>query len=264
MKLESINIYPVKSMGNVSLMNAKAKESGLLYDRQLLLVDKEGRFITQRENQALTRIGITINGSTIQLSDKYQEYQSIESDLNSIPSHRKEVKIWKHSLESNMVNSNISEWIGSIIQQSCELAIMDTISNREKTITVPPYKTKLSFADGYPYLLISTSSLKDLNQRLTTPVPMNRFRPNMIVRDCDAFDEDLLKDFKIGSATFRFVKKCVRCIVTTIDQNTGKLGLEPLKTLATFRKESRQIVFGAYAICTQEGVVHVGDEIISL
>ncbi len=119
-----------------------------------------------------------------------------------------------------------------------------------------------SFADGYPFLVISQASLDDLNTRLTTPVPMNRFRPNIVVSGCDPFAEDDWRDFFINGIRFAGVKLCPRCPIPTIDQERGEvMGREPIKTLATYRTIQQQVMFGQNAIAANTGMLRVGDEV---
>lgn len=119
----------------------------------------------------------------------------------------------------------------------------------------------VSFADGYPFLIIGQSSLDDLNKRLASPVPINRFRPNFVFTGGDAFEEDNWKDFFIGNLKFRAVKPCDRCVITTTNQETAERNEEPLKTLSTFRKFGNKVLFGMNVISYSTGAVSVGDKI---
>jgi uncharacterized protein YcbX len=120
---------------------------------------------------------------------------------------------------------------------------------------------QVSFADGFPFLLISDASLADLNQRLEQPVPMNRFRPNLVVSGCEAFAEDGWQSIRIGSIGFRVVKPCDRCVITTVDQTQGIRGKEPLLTLAQYRRWDGKIWFGQNLIHEQLGMLKVGDSV---
>jgi len=122
----------------------------------------------------------------------------------------------------------------------------------------------VSFADGYPYLIISQGSLDDLNSRLTEPITMTRFRPNLVVSDCPAYDEDTWLDFHLGDIPFYGPKPCARCVLTTIDPDTGQTGKEPLRTLTSYRNRNNKILFGQNAIAKSTGVLRVGDTITML
>ena len=123
----------------------------------------------------------------------------------------------------------------------------------------------VSFADAFPLLLISQASLDDLNSKLAVPVPMNRFRPNIVINGCGAFDEDGWKKIRVGNMVFHVMKPCGRCVTTTVDQSTGVQGKEPLATLSKYRKVDGKVLFGQNVIPEKRGMVHVGDvvEVIS-
>jgi len=121
---------------------------------------------------------------------------------------------------------------------------------------------RVGFADAFPFLIISEASLADLNRRLDTPLPMNRFRPNLVIAGVEPFGEDRLRAFAIGGMTFSAVKPCDRCVVTTTDQVTGERGVEPLRTLATFRRSNGKVLFGQNVIHTGTGRLRVGDPLL--
>jgi uncharacterized protein YcbX len=122
----------------------------------------------------------------------------------------------------------------------------------------------VSFADGMPYLIIGQSSLDELNSRLESPVPMNRFRPNLVFSGGEPFLEDQLRKIQIGSVPFQIVKPCARCVLTTVDQDTGEKGKEPLKTLATYRTVNNKVMFGQNVVALGGGSVRIGDELIPI
>jgi uncharacterized protein YcbX len=125
-----------------------------------------------------------------------------------------------------------------------------------------PPGARVSFADGFPFLLISEESLADLNGRLAVPLPMNRFRPNLVVAGCEPYAEDGWKEIRIGDVKLRVVKPCERCLVTTTDQATGERGKEPLRTLATYRKVGNDVMFGQNVVHENTGELRVGDAVI--
>ena len=152
-----------------------------------------------------------------------------------------------------------SRWFSDNLRQECHLVFMDNESKRSIDNKYAVQNEQVSFADGFPYLIIGTGSLKDLNQRLATPVPMDRFRPNVVISTDAPFIEDDLEIFHLGEARFKRVKPCSRCIITTTDQLTGKRSKEPLKTLSEYRKFDQKVLFGQNLICLQEGLVKTGD-----
>ena len=119
----------------------------------------------------------------------------------------------------------------------------------------------VSFADGYPFLIIGEASLAELNTKLSVSVPMSRFRPNFVFSGGNAFDEDNWASLTIGEAVFRAAKQCGRCVITTIDQDTGAKSDEPLRTLSQFRKVNNSVLYGQYLLLEKEGMASINDHI---
>jgi uncharacterized protein YcbX len=171
-------------------------------------------------------------------------------------------KIWDDEVTVNEVSTKHSEWFTKNIGFTCKLVAFPETNDR---IIDPKYRISdenVSLADAYPLLIIGESSLDDLNQRLQVPLPMNRFRPNVVFSGGDPFDEDTWKRFAIGQLNFAGVKSCKRCILTTVDQETGIRGAEPLVTLSKFRKRDNGVYFGQNVIPLSLGNISVGDEIV--
>jgi uncharacterized protein YcbX len=171
-----------------------------------------------------------------------------------------DVQIWKDNVTALKYNDDVNEWFTKAIGINCCLVYMPDSTKRK---TNPDFaKNKIvSFADGYPFLIIGEESLKDLNNRLPVPLQMNRFRPNLVFKGGNSFDENNWKAVRMGNAEFKVVKPCSRCSVTTINQETGERGKEPLTTLAQFRSNSGQVLFGQNMVCERTGIVNVGDEL---
>lgn len=161
------------------------------------------------------------------------------------------------------VNEDADAWFSGILGQEVQLIHMND------AVTRPLVKERLpanqdfevSFADGYPYLLTNQASLTDLNQKLASPVPMDRFRSNLVITGGSAFDEDNWKRLAIGKAEFLVVKPCARCQVTTIDQATGRSSKEPLKTLASYRKRNGKVMFGMNLVAVKAADISIGDNV---
>lgn len=265
MYLSEINIYPIKSLGGISLKESKIERRGLEFDRRWLLVDKNNKFLTQREfpKMATVKTEITNDGLGVSCdaSDLTIPFASQNSKVET-------VQIWQNRCKAKIYESSVNEWFSDILQTNCKLVVMPEETRRKVNYF---YKVNdddhVSFADGYPFLLIGENSLKDLNARLNEDLPMNRFRPNFVVADSEGFAEDSWKKIKIGETVFHIVKPCARCVMTTIEQTTGeKDGKEPLKTLASFRIPKRsvkkKILFGQNLIAERDGeILRVGDKI---
>ena len=265
MHLSEINVYPIKSLGGISLKSSIVENRGLQFDRRWMLVDERNEFLTQRNfpTMATIRVEIISDGLRVSSADKNLEI-SFKPNTNETAS----VKVWSSRCRAQIYESEINEWFSEILNANCKLVLMPEEARRKVNYFYAVHRDDtVSFADGYPFLLIGENSLSNLNARLETPVPMNRFRPNFVVSGSEAFAEDGWKRIKIGGAIFHVVKPCARCVITTIDQTSGeKQSVEPLKTLATFRIPKRsvkkKILFGQNLIAENAGaVLNVGDEI---
>ncbi|MDQ2747542.1 MAG: MOSC domain-containing protein [Acidobacteriota bacterium] len=264
MKLSEINIYPIKSLGGISLKNSIVENRGLKYDRRWMLVDVNNKFLTQREFPKMAAVGVEITKSGLSVST---DDKSLEIPFEVDSDDTKVVKIWSSRCRAKIYEKSINDWFSDVLQTDCRLALMPEETTRKVNYFYAVHKDDaVSFADGYPILIANEESLADLNSRLESPVPMNRFRPNLVVSGADAFAEDGWKQIKIGGAVFHVVKPCGRCVITTIDQMRGeKQGTEPLKTLADYRiprrSTKKKILFGQNLIAENVGeVLKIGDE----
>jgi uncharacterized protein YcbX len=155
----------------------------------------------------------------------------------------------------------LASWLSAFLGVACELVCFPDASRRLVEPHGPTPAAEVAFADSYPFLLISEASLVDLNRRLERPLPMNRFRPNLVVRGCEPYAEDEWRCIRIGDVVFHVVKPCTRRSTTTVDQATAKRGREPLATLATYRRVRNKVVFGQNLVHQGQGWLHLGDEV---
>lgn len=266
--LSEIIVYPVKSLGGVSLEQSVVEDKGLQFDRRWMLTNIEGEFLTQREFPQMATLKVSIEADSLRVTAKNGDSIAIPVAENKAGAERR-VSVWQSKLKARVVENSINEWFSEALQMNCQLVQMNENSKRivSPYYAVRKYKDEVSFADGYPILLIGENSLEDLNSRLENPVPMNRFRPNLVIKNAEAFAEDNWKKIRIGEAVFHLVKPCARCVMTTIDQETGiSDGKEPLKTLATYRLVKRagksKINFGQNLIAGNAGaLIKTGDKV---
>jgi uncharacterized protein YcbX len=265
MYLSEINIYPIKSLAGISLKESKIERRGLEFDRRWMLIDKNNKFLTQREFPKMATVKPEILADGLQVSSGQNilviPFEPLRSDTQT-------VQIWSSRCRARIYENVINEWFSDVLETDCRLAVMPEETRRRVNYFYAVKKDDhVSFADGYPFLLIGESSLGDLNSRLEEPLPMNRFRPNFVVSGAESFAEDAWKKIQIGETAFHVVKPCARCVITTIDQQAGeKDGKEPLKTLAGFRIPKRslkqKILFGQNLIAEKAGdILRVGDKI---
>ncbi|PWS28765.1 MOSC domain-containing protein [Pedobacter yonginense] len=259
--LSEINIYPIKSLGGISVQSAFIEDKGLQYDRRWMLVDEDGEFITQRKHFQLSLLQVQILNNVLTVSHKTDANQNISFDLEAQTGSSIPVKIWDDDSTGIEVSHEVSEWFSHFMNMKVKLVRMPI---DEKRLVETPFATNnevVSFADGYPTLLIGQSALDGLNEKLAEPILMDRFRPNLVFTGGAAHIEDQFEVFKIGKVEFKAVKPCSRCVLITINQQTGNKGQEPLKTLANYRNVNNKIMFGQNLLHKGSGLISVGDEI---
>lgn len=257
--LSEIWIYPVKSLGGIRLSSSKVMEKGLLYDRRFMLVDESGKFMTQRvyPKMALFKLSIADNTLTV-----HHQHDTLTIPVVPKPKEAAaSVQIWENIVQAHEVDTAYSTWFTERLGIKCKLVFFP--EEYERPVD-PAYKVndeQVSLADAYPFLIIGQSSLDDLNARLKEPVPMNRFRPNLVFTGGDPFEEDHWRNFQIGSNGFIAVKPCARCVLTTVNQDTAEKGVEPLKTLASYRTRNSKVYFGQNLVATNYTEIKVGEKI---
>ena len=260
LKLSEIFIYPIKSLGGISVDSATVEPRGLKYDRRFLLVDENRMFMTQRDfpQMALLKLSFTkIGFNVIHTRDHSQITIPFESKSTEII----KVRIWDDFCNSVRVNKDLDTWFSNALNIKCSLVYMPDDARRYVEKNYIDEEHIVSFADAYPYLIIGQSSLDDLNERLVLPLPMDRFRTNFVFTGGKPYEEDNWKDFKIGELSFKAVKPCARCAITTTNQDTGERSSEPLKTLSKYRNVNNKVMFGMNVVCNTAGLVSVNQKI---
>lgn len=270
MRLSGIFLYPVKSLRGYSVSSVEVDAMGPVGDRRFLVVDGEGRFLTQRSLPRMALIGTALAPETLTLStERTGSITVARTPVPGAPTRR--VSVWKsEGLLAHDCGDLAADWLGECLQTKCRLVQIGADFSRP--ILKPGIARKgegVTFADAFPFLLIGEASLDNLNDRLVAcgedALPMNRFRPNLVVTGCPAFAEDRWRRFRIGSVVFRAGGPCARCSITTTDQDTAERGQEPLRTLATFRRDaqdSTNVNFGQNLIHeSKAGVLRVGDSV---
>lgn len=260
LKLSEINIYPIKSLGGISLQSSEVEERGLKHDRRWVLVDESNTSFTQRDFPEMALIKVSVSNDGLRLSHKTKTIEPLFISFNFEHTKTDKVVIWDDTVFGEFYNKQIDEWFSEIIGIKCHLVKMPESTKR----VVDEFYAKnkiVSFADGYPFMIIGQSSLDDLNSRMDIPLPMNRFRTNFVFTGGKPFEEDGWKNFKIGHVNFEAVKSCARCVITTTDQETAERFKEPLLTLSKFRNFNNKVMFGMNLVCESTGIVNVGDKI---
>ena len=260
LQLSGLIIYPIKSLGGISLASSVVTSRGLQYDRRWMLVDEHNTFLTQREHPQMALLKTAIDKENIIIYDSANGDDTILLPL--IPGSAKTllVKVWDDVCEAQVAENHVNDWFSKKLSIQCKAVYMPDSSKRKlnTNYATGPFGIN-SFSDDYPLLLIGQASLNDLNSRLEIPLPMNRFRPNLVFTGGMPYQEDDIKEFVINGINFYGVKLCSRCMITCTSQETAERGKEPLKTLATYRSMNNKINFGQNVISEKEGLIHVGD-----
>lgn len=257
MTLSQLTIYPLKSARGLNVSQAVVTPRGLEHDRRWLLVDPDGTFLTQRKHarMALMRVALEDGGLLVNAPDM----PPLRVPATPLEAEPVTVQIWQDQVRALTVGQKLDAWFSEFLGFPCRLVMMPEDAERQIDPDYANPGEQVSFADGFPYLLIGEGSLEELNGRLDHPLPMNRFRPNLVIRGAPPFAEDGWARIRIGEVTFRVVKPCGRCVVTTTDQDTAEVGEEPLKTLATYRRQGSKVMFGQNLIQDSLGTLRVGD-----
>ena len=266
--LLSIHIFPVKALGGINLAEALVTPRGLQNDRRFLVVDANDRFLTQRDHPKMATVWVEIANSKSgdEVIFSAPDLESISFPAAPAESPTRTVQIWSSQVPAQSVSSEADQWLSDYLAAAVRLVYMPDSCSRRINPDFARNGEIVSFADGYPLLVVSRASLDDLNVRIVKnggqPLPMNRFRPNLVIGGCEAYAEDRLSEIAIGEAVFRAAKPCIRCQVSTTDQADGVVrGPEPLQTLATYRDTPNGVMFGMNLIPVKLGTVRVGDPV---
>ena len=260
--IRSLHVYPLKSCKGISVREAVLERQGLRDDRRWMVVDQAGDFVTQRTEPRLALVHATVVRESDGAGGLVLDAPGLEPlripAASSTGSARSAVRVWGYEVEAEDCGSEAATWMTRWLGSPVRIVATPKDFHRPVGSAYATPGDCVGFADGFPLLIVNTASLADLNSRLEHPLPMNRFRPNIVVDGADPWDEDRWKHIRIGGVGIRVVDPCVRCAVTTTDQDTATTGAEPLRTLATFRREGKGVIFGQNGIPDGEGILRVG------
>ncbi len=266
-RLSEIWLYPVKSLGGIQVDRWRLDAFGLYLDRRWMVVDRDGNFMTQREYPQMARItpalaeSIEASGRTVGqpvLTLHHPEHGTFDVPHTGHGVPRVTVRVWSDQVQALPVGEEADSWLSNAIGVCCRLVWFPDDVMRQVDTRYAEKGDRTAFSDGFPLLLIGQGSLDDLNQRLPEPLPMRRFRPNLVVSGTDPYIEDTWRRIQIGNINLRVVKPCSRCIITTVDPETGcYTGKEPLKTLATYRRRGNRVYFGQNLVHEARGEIEV-------
>ncbi len=256
-RITGVFIYPLKGARGIPLESARLDALGFRHDRRWMVVDGAGEFVSQRTAPRLALVHPSLVGDTLVLEAPGRA--PLELPADGAGAGADTVRIFDDTVEAAPTGDAADAWISGFLGQSARIVAFATDAVRPVD---PRYarrsSDRVAFVDAYPVLLISQGSLDLLNGRLPAPVPMNRFRPNLVVGGSAPHAEDGWRRIRVGDVVFSVVKPCARCTVPTVDQRTGETGPEPLRTLATYRKVGSKVLFGQNLIHEAPGAVAVG------
>ena len=261
--LRELYVYPIKSAAGIALGEAQMTSRGLQYDRRWMVVDAQGKFMSQRWFPKMALISVAV-GDRLEMSAP--EMSELSVPLVSEADEFVKVEVWGDVCEAIALPKTKS-WFSQFLDTDCQLVYMPDSSHRPTAHGKLGDDKLVSFADAYPYLLISEASLDGLNRKLIEKgeeaVTMKRFRPNLVVSGVEtAHEEDRWSQIKIGETVFDLPKLCDRCSIPNVNPGTGDRGKEPTRTLATYRSWDRGIWFGQNCVAQSNSganVLHVGD-----
>jgi hypothetical protein len=258
LQLRALFVYPVKSCRGLSIEASEVDRFGLRYDRAFMVVDAEsGVFLTQRDEPRLARVAPRLAGTTLELSGAGTG--SVHVPLEPADGPRRHVQVWRHEGEAIDQGEDAAAWLSERLGRKLRLVRMPAEHARRVNPERTPFEAYTSFTDGFPFLLLGQASLDDLNRRLAAPLPVERFRPNLLVSGAEPYAEDGWRRIRIGALELVVVKPCDRCAITTVDPILGeRQGFEPLRTLARYRRAEGAVFFGQNAVHLGPGRLAVG------
>jgi uncharacterized protein YcbX len=259
LNVSALFIYPIKSCRAIELKAVRFDHGGPMYDRRFMVVDEDGRFLTQRELPRLALIEPKLGPTSIGVSAPNMPVLKVA--MAQRDAKRVAVEIWKDRGEAEDVGDNAAAWFSQFLERACRLVRIPDDGLRPVDPRYARAPAQVGFADAYPVLIATEASLGDLNGRLQQPVPMSRFRPNVVIRGGDAYAEDAWTRIRAGEIELDVVKPCARCAIINVDQLTAQPGKEPLATLAGYRSRDNKVLFGQNCIHRQLGSLRVGDAV---
>jgi uncharacterized protein len=255
----SLHVYPIKSCRGLDLTAVRFDPLGPLYDRRFMVVDEQGVYLAQRKLPRLALISARLGPTALMVSAP--NMPQLKVAMAQRDARRIEIKVWDHSGPAEDAGESAADWFSSFLERPCRLVRWADDQLRMVDRAYARSEAAVAFNDGFPVLLMSEASVADLNTRLKQPVPMNRFRPNLVVRDLEPYAEDRWRKIRVGEVELDVVKPCGRCVTTTVDQLTGTAGTEPLATLASYRKQGNDVLLGQNCVHLGLGSIRVGDPV---
>lgn len=257
--LSEIYVYPVKSLAGIKVSKWPVNEKGLLHDRKWMLIDSNNQFLSQRRVSKMVLVKTQITDKQLILSIPASECISLP--LFPVDGNEINTTIWKDQCSAKTTSKDADRWLSDFLGIDCKLVYQPDSVVRP---VVPDYAIntdKVTFTDGFPFLIVSEASLAALNQATGLQLPFQRFRPNLVISHCESYAEDCWREISINNIAFRLPKPCSRCSIPTIDLETAQTNKEPLRTLNRLRKWNKHVYFGQNALHDNEGELSIGSKL---
>lgn len=261
LQISQLFIYPIKSLGGIAMQQVEITATGFKHDRRWMLVDEHNVFLSQRSHPQMALLQAGENNEGIFVFHKQHPLQSILLPFAMEYKKKQLVTVWDDTCNALEADEEINCWFTDMLHIDCKLVYMPDSTKRWVDKKYAANEEITSFSDGYPILMIGQMTLDNLNKKLVDPLPVNRFRPNIVFTGGHAHIEDEMAAFSIEELNFLGVKPCARCVITSIDQQTAIAGKEPLKTLSGYRMKNNKIYFGQNVLQQQNGFIKIGDEL---
>ncbi|MCR8915589.1 MOSC domain-containing protein [Marinobacter panjinensis] len=258
MQVHSLYVYPVKSLAGIQVSSFRMDDFGPARDRRWMIVDADRQFVTQRSNPELARIGTRLEEGRVMVDIPGEGEFSLVAG-----SEECRVRVWRDWTKAVYGGNEASDALSRYCGETFRFVFMpDETFRRVDASRVTEYR-RVSFADGFPLLIINLASLEELNSRLQTAVEMRRFRPNIVVEGAAPWEEDEWKALSVNNIVFSLVKPCSRCVMTTVDPDRGVKApdLQPLRELGTYRRTADGVIFGMNAVHESAGEIRVGSPV---
>ena len=259
MKVQSLYLYPVKSLAGIKVPAFELDEFGPSGDRRWMIVDERGQFVTQRALPGLALVTTELAGQVVRVTIPGEGTYALEPASTTF-----QVRVWRDDVAASPGQKRVDSALSRFCRQPLRFVYMPDATYRRVDPERLVDSRRVSFADGFPLLVVNQSSLDELNSRLARPVDIRRFRPNIVVSGADPWVEDDWRSLEVGAIGIQVVKPCSRCVLTTVDPDTGvkDSDTQPLKTLSTYRKTLDGVIFGQNAVHERSGRVAVGDRVV--
>ncbi len=263
LKIAELAVYPVKSLRGISLPRMTFDAFGPAGDRRYVVVDRKGRFVTQRDYSKMALVQVAVCGDALNFSAPSMPAFALTPRIAS-DTLRRDVIVWRDTVSASDMGDEVASWLSSYLGTEVRLCFMPEDSVRAVDPQYGRAGDRVSFADGFPVLLIGAASLEALNHALPQPITSARFRPNIVVAGAEPYAEDSWRRIRVGAIEFDVVKPCSRCVIPSIDLDTAQRQAVVAQTLARLRRRDNAVYFGQNLIARGCGEIAVGDEVVVL